>query len=361
MAGFLSGGASGAGGLLPSQMLAQAIARAMIVGEPALLPDQVQPASVDLRLGPVAYRVQASFLAGREATVEEKLARLAMHRFTLEGGAVLERGCVYIVPLMERLALPAGLSGLANPKSSTGRLDVFARLITDHGSVFDRIREGYHGPLYAEISPRTFSVRLARGARLVQLRLRAGPAPSGDVAQQAQDAGGRETLAISVDLRGDGPGGLIGWRAKKHTGLIDLDRLGHYDPTDFWEPLPARDGQGIVLVPDEFYILASRERVTVPPGKAAEMIAYDTQVGEFRVHYAGFFDPGFGHFEAGPQGTRAVLEVRSHEVPFLIEHGQLVGRLVYEDLLAPPDRLYGQAIGSSYQRQGLTLAKQFRR
>jgi len=299
-----------------------------------------------------------------------------MHAVDLTRGAVLERGCVYIVPLLERLALPERLSAIANPKSSTGRLDVFTRLITDGASEFDRVEAGYYGPLYAEIAPRTFSILARTGGRLNQLRLRRGEhrltdaeltrlhersplvhAPAG----MENIAGG---IALTVDLQGPvDSGGLIGYKARPHSPLIDIDQIGHYDPADFWEPIHAGTGSysGLVLNPDDFYILASREAVSVPPDYAAEMVAYDTLVGEFRVHYAGFFDPGFGWAAAGGAGTRAVLEVRSHDVPFLLEHGQTVGRLAYERLTATPDRIYGQDIGSNYQKQTLALAKQFRR
>jgi dCTP deaminase len=359
-------------GILPDHEIAALFESGALSSTRPLDDDQIQPASLDLRLGEVAYRVPASFLPGRRASVADKLEQLTMHALPLGPGAVLERGCVYIVPLQERLALRKEHGALANPKSSTGRLDVFARLITDQGTEFDRVREGYDGPLYAEISPRTFSICVREGSRLLQLRLKRGePRPDraalARLQEQFRQAGVPApeslrdgTIAVSVDLEGDGPGALIGYRAKKHTGLIDLDRIGHYAPLDFWEPMQARAGAGLVLIPDEFYILCSRERVVVPPDHAAEMLAYDTLVGEFRVHYAGFFDPGFGSDASGPFGTRAVLEVRSHDVPFLVEHGQIVGHLVYEPLLEVPDKLYGGAIGSSYQGQGLKLSKQFR-
>jgi dCTP deaminase len=361
-------------GLLPLQALAAAVEDGRIRAERPLDADQVQPASVDLRLGAVAYRVRTSFLPGRQATVAEKLGGLVMHEIDLSHGAVLERGCVYIVPLMESLALTSGMAALANPKSSTGRLDVFARVITDRGGEFDRIAAGYTGPMYAEISPRTFSILVRAGSRLVQLRLRRGPPhyldpPAMAAAtvpaageSDARKAAASEGLAVTVDASGERGGGLVGWRARRHAGLIDVDRVGEYDPSDFWEPVHAapRTG-GLILDPNEFYILASKESVTVPVDQAAEMVAYDTLLGEFRVHYAGFFDPGFGLEEYGGAGSRAVLEVRSHEVPFLIEDGQVVGRLLYERLTARPDRLYGEGIGSSYQRQGLALSKHFRR
>jgi len=356
-------------GILPYQAIKDAIANREIQAREEIGEAQIQPASLDLRLGPVAYRVRTSFLPGRNATVQQKLDALAMHEVDLRTGAVLEKGCVYIVPLQEHLHLRKRISALANPKSSTGRLDIFARLITDYGTEFDRVRERYQGPLYAEISPRTFSVLVRENSRLVQLRIRRGSPPSSDAAlRRLHDSVGlvnaepgqediKNGLAITVDLTSDG---VAGYRAKKHAGLIDIDRIGHYDRADFWDPIRADSDKGLILDPGEFYILASRETVTVPVDHAAEMIAYDTLVGEFRVHYAGFFDPGFGLAETGGKGTRAVLEVRSHEVPFLIEDGQTVGRLVYEQLTATPEKLYGAGIGSSYQRQGLALSKHFK-
>jgi dCTP deaminase len=359
-------------GILPSQSLRQLIEAGVVSGAEPILDDQVQPASVDLRLGTVAYRVRASFLPGRHATVKQRLDTVEMHAIDLTRGAVLERHCVYIVPLLERVALTPGLTALANPKSSTGRLDLFARLITDHGTEFDRVEAGYTGPLYAEISPRAFSVRVHAGTRLLQLRLRRGEPSYSDSSLRAlhQTVGLNDTapgeanikggIAFTVDIQGD-EHGLVGYRARSHAGLIDLDRINHYDPLDFWEPIHRRGGTGIILDPNDFYILASKESVVVPADHAAEMLAYDSLVGEFRVHYAGFFDPGFGLGETGGAGSRAVLEVRAHEVPFLIEDGQVVGRLVYERLTQRPDKLYGQGIGSNYQSQGLRLGKQFKR
>ena len=359
-------------GVLPSQALREAIQQGVISAAVPIEDNQVQPASLDLRLGPVAYRVRASFLPGRNATVNQRLDTVEMHAIDLTGGAVFERHCVYIVPLLERVSLRRRLSAMANPKSSTGRLDVFARLITDHGTEFDRVEELYDGPLYAEISPRAFSVRVRAGTRLMQLRLRRGAPTASDTALRrlhetvglVDSAPGEENikggLAFTVDVQGDPVTGIVGYRARRHAGLIDTDLINHYEPLDFWEPVHARGG-GIILDPNDFYILASREAVVVPPDHAAEMLAYDSLVGEFRVHYAGFFDPGFGAAETGGTGSRAVLEVRAHEVPFLIEDGQTVGRLVYERLTARPDKLYGTAIGSTYQRQGLQLGKQFKR
>ena len=369
-------------GLLPSQMLREAVALGREILSPQPIgDDQIQPASIDLRLGEVAYRVRASFLPGARASVRDKLDLLSMHRIDLTRGAVLEKDCVYIVPLFEYVALRSRTSGFANPKSSIGRLDVFDRVITDHGTEFDRVREGYKGPLYAEISPRSFSILVRTGSSLVQLRIRRGSPPFSDTALRRlhQEVGLVETspgtlsareairdgLAFTVDVAGDKKSGVVGYKARRHTDLIDVDRVCHYGPRDFWEPVYAHRGPGgpggIVLDPHDFYILASREAVLVPADHAAEMLPYHTFVGEFRVHFAGFFDPGFGTAETGGAGSRAVLEVRSHEVPFLIEDGQILGRLVYERLIARPDKLYGRAIGSSYQSQGLALSKHFKK
>jgi len=337
-------------------------------------PDQIQPASLDLRLGAVAYRVRASFLPGPGITVGQRIAELKLHEFALTDGAVLETGCVYIVPLIESLALPANIAGATNPKSSTGRLDVFTRVIADETRGFDRVAAGYNGPLYAEISPKTFPILVREGSRLSQLRLRHGDAALG--AEELRALHARERLvdrgeavmgdgvAVSIDLAGTNGAanghGVVGYRAKRHTAVIEVERRGAYEVADFWEPIGARADHSLILDPDEFYILASNEAVQVPPDFAAEMVPFDPLVGEFRVHYAGFFDPGFGYAGAGGLGSRAVLEVRSREVPFILEHGQVVGRLVYEKMLARPDQLYGTGIGSNYQAQGLKLSKHFR-
>ncbi|MBM3598013.1 MAG: 2'-deoxycytidine 5'-triphosphate deaminase [Alphaproteobacteria bacterium] len=365
-------GAARSTGILPIQAIRDLVATGEIAADAPIGADQLQPASLDLRLGAEAFRAPASFLPGPGATVREKIAEFAMHRLDISAGAVLEKGCVYIVPLLERVALGAKLAAFANPKSSTGRLDIFTRVITDQGTAFDRIDPGYKGPLYAEIAPRTFSVLVRQGSRLTQLRLRRGtPQMSTAALRKLQDKQrlvhtepGKETIrddmiGVTLDLQGAPTTGLVGYLARKHTGVIDVDRRAHYDPQEFWDPIHRRAGRGIILNPDDFYILATKEAVSVPPEFAAEMVPYDTNVGEFRVHYAGFFDPGFGWGTAG-QGSRAVLEVRSHEVPFVLEHEQVVGWLRYEKLAAVPEQLYGQELGSNYQRQGLRLGKQFK-
>lgn len=350
-------------GLLPVQHLREMIEQSgAIRAALPIEPSQLQPASLDLRLGKRAFRVRASFLPGERARVEEKIDQFAMHAFELgDEGTVLEKGCVYIVELMESLALDVGMAAFANPKSSIGRIDVFTRLITDYGVKFDRVRTEYQGPLYAEISPRTFSILARKGDRLSQLRIKRGQPPAGGqmTGDGSSDQGNPGGVPVTVDLGSIAGDGIIGYRARKHAGLIDLRNLAHYEVQDFWHPIRARKDKTLVLDPDEFYILASKEAVRIPPDQAAEMLAYDTSIGEFRVHYAGFFDPGFGHAEANAEGTRAVLEVRSHEVPFVLEDGQRVGQLIYERLVERPDQLYGLGIGSNYQRQGLRLSKHF--
>jgi dCTP deaminase len=357
-------------GILPDGMIVALAKSGGIRPAYDFQPDQIQPASLDLRLGAIAYRVRASFLPGPRTTVAERIAELKLHEFPLTGGAVLETNCVYIVPLVESLALPDDVAAVTNPKSSTGRLDVFTRVIADQTQGFDRIRAGYRGPLYAEIGPKTFPVLVREGSRLSQIRFRRGQAQLNAQELRAlharerltddADADVGEGIAVGVDLSGLGPDGLVGYRAKRHTGVIDVERRAGYDLRDFWEPMTARTDRSLVLDPDEFYILASKEAVQVPPDYAAEMVPFDPLVGEFRVHYAGFFDPGFGYEGAGGRGARAVLEVRSREVPFILEHGQIVGRLIYEKMLARPGKLYGQGIGSNYQAQGLKLSKHFR-
>jgi dCTP deaminase len=353
-------------GILPAGDIETLIQARRIKAARAVEPEQIQPASLDLRLAETAYRVRASFLPGPKASIKDRLVDLSLHEIDLTAGAVLETGCVYIVPLMESLALPAALSAAANPKSSTGRLDVFTRVICDHAVEFDKVDAGYDGPLYAEISPRTFSILVRPGSRLSQIRFRRGEPAHSDAGlkrlhEEAKlvsndDPNIDNGIALSVDLAAGG--GLAGYRAKRHAGLVDVDAKAAYEIADFWEEIPATGS--LVLDPDQFYILASKEAVHVPPSHAAEMVPYNPLVGEFRVHYAGFFDPGFGHSAAGGAGARAVLEVRSHEVPFILEDGQIIGRLIYEPLTSVPKTLYGQLAGSSYQKQGLKLSKHFR-
>ncbi|GAB4390691.1 2'-deoxycytidine 5'-triphosphate deaminase [Albidovulum sp.] len=357
-----------AAGVLADRAIRAMTEDGSILAEAPVLDCQIQPASLDLRLGTTAYRVRASFLAGRGRTVAERLGELEMHRFDIGGGAVLEKGCVYVVPLMESLALPADLAGAASAKSSIGRLDLLTRIITDHGTEFDRVPAGYRGPLYVEICPQSFSVIVRAGQMLNQIIFRRGRTRIDDDELRAIHArspivsGGEAVisggLGFSVDLR-PAEGTLVGYRAKPHTGVIDLARIGHYDPADFWEEVRTATGR-IILDPGAFYILVSREAIAIPPDCAAEMAPYLAMVGEFRVHYAGFFDPGFGWAEAGGAGSRGVLEVRCHEAPFVLEHGQIVGRLVYERMAALPERIYGAGLASNYQGQGLKLSKHFR-
>ncbi|MGA2744789.1 MAG: 2'-deoxycytidine 5'-triphosphate deaminase [Candidatus Sulfotelmatobacter sp.] len=363
-------------GILPSQEISNLIARGHIRAEPAIDPDHIQPASLDLRLGDMAHRVRASFLPGPNATVADKIKDLRMARVDLTGAPVFEKDCVYIIPLVEELSLPDNISGRANPKSTTGRLDIFTRLITDYGTEFDSVPPGYKGKLYAEVVSRTFTVAIRAGMRLSQLRFVQGNPRSGDRTIKDLDqeeplvymdegirakAQLQRGLRITVNLEGSEPGEIIAYKAKRYAPVIELDRVGFYPSEEFWEVRHQHANKNLILEPGDFYILASRERVRVPPDFAAEMVPFDPSDGEFRIHYAGFFDPGFGYGSSEIKGTRAVLEVRAHEVPFLIEHGQLVGRLNYMHLLSRPDKIYGTNIGSSYQHQALTLSKQFRR
>jgi len=356
-------------GVLPSQHIQNLIGQNCIKADTNILVDQIQPASLDLRLGTVAYRVRASFLSGHKQTVKNRLEEFTMHIVDLSNGAVLETGCVYVVPLQESLNLPEDMSATANAKSSTGRLDVFTRLITDHGTEFDRVTPGYNGPLYAEISPRTFSVLARTGDRLNQVRFQKNQSQSFlsdadlekihqvDQLVDNKNPSFDNGVSFSVDLVTNA---CVGYKARQFSGLIDLQKINTYAVQDFWEPIyPHKTGQ-LILDTGAFYILVSREAVQIPSYLAAEMTPYLSMMGEFRVHYAGFFDPGFGCTPEGGRGSRGVLEVRCHEVPFVLEHGQVVGRLVYERMLEQPEKLYGKSIGSNYQAQGLKLSKHFK-
>jgi len=374
----LLGLAPGIQGVLPSQLLRRAVDLGIVdAGEFKIPPTSVQPASLDLRLGEVAYRVRSSFLPDTRP-VEVKLKEFLVDELDLRrDGAVLETNRPYVVPLLEHLDLPPDVRGRANPKSSTGRLDVFTRVITDQSFRFDEIKPGYHGKLYLEIVPLSFTVRVKQGLALNQLRLSIGrtrlsdeeirslhaersllyrggrPVPGGDLAID-------DGLFLSLDLRGD-EDRRVGYRARDFTPPIEMARVGHYAWEEYWDPVLREEGDRIVLAPEHFYLLLSEEAVRIPPEYAAEMTAYDPTSGELRTHYAGFFDPGFG-FDPEDRflGSRAALEVRAHDVPFAIEHRQRVSRLSFERMIAPPDVLYGETIGSSYQGQLDTLSKHFK-
>jgi len=379
--GLFSERGSRKSGILPSQEIRELISNGKICSPVDITEDQVQPASIDLRLGKVAYRVEASFLPSR-TPISAKIRSLQLEVIDLSNPAVLNKGNVFIVPLLERLVLPSDMSGKANPKSTTGRLDIFTRLMTEGGGEFEQVRSGYRGDLYLEIVPRTFSIVVAMGTKLNQLRFWRGNPERGDddlrlldrkqnlvyyddVNGSGETAPGRASidggLRLSVDLHAMEGQGTVAYKAKEDTDPIDLSKVGAYDPGAYWESIANPRFDRLVLQPGDFYLLASKERVGVPPGYAAEMEQYDPSLGEFSVHYAGFFDPGFGFGMDGEiKGTRAVLEVRAHEVPILLEDSQVVGRLHYYRMANVPEKLYGQGIGSSYQQQGLALSKQFR-
>jgi dCTP deaminase len=367
-------------GVLPSQMISEAVEAGWVsAGELRIPPANIQPASLELRLGERAYRVRCSFLPG-DRPVEQRVKDFVVDELDLRReGAVLETGRPYLVPLAEQLALPSFVRAKANPKSSTGRLDVFTRVITDYGYRFDEIAEGYGGPLYVEIVPLSFAVRVRQGLALNQLRLLVGRSRLSDAELRrahtatdgpllyidgvpAPEAGlaTAEGLFLSLDL-GGGPGADVGYRAREHTMALDMSRAGGNRTDDFWEPVKAEEEDRVVLAPERFYLLLSREAVRIPPQLACEMTAYDPTSGELRTHYAGFFDPGFGYDPTGElKGSRAALEVRAHDVPFMIEHGQRVCKLTFERMICPPGKLYGQDIGSNYQGQVGTLGKHFR-
>ncbi len=365
-------------GLLPRQRIRAMLDHKMILATTEIDESQLQPASLDLRLGSRAFRIRASFLPGPDKRVPDQLAKLKYDEIKLDDGAVLEKGCVYLVELQEHLRLSDSIAAVANPKSSTGRLDVFTRLISNASEAFDSVKPGYEGPLFAEISPRSFSIKVRKGSRLNQIRFRRLNSQHEDhsvfhvddrVLRQMHeqrplvdgDLTLRHGLLLRVGLSSESTAeGIIGYRAQKFTDSIDIDNAGAYDVADYWEPILARHDNRLILDPHQFYILASAERLHIPPDLAAEMVPIDPTMGEFRVHYAGFFDPGFGYTEHGHPGSRAVLEVRSHEVPFILDDRQIIGRLIFERLSEVPDVLYGQALTSSYQGQGLKLSKHFR-
>ncbi len=376
-------------GILPYQDIKRLIARDGIGASQTIKDRQIQPASLDLRLGPKAYRLISSFLpelsaiSSRLNVLDFYQSDLVMYEMDLSGGAILEKGHVYLVPLLEHLKLPKTVRARANPKSTTGRLDVFTRVVTDLNAGFDEIRAGYQGPLFLEVVPRSFAIKVHTGQSLNQIRFIRGESTVSDQALLAlhrktpllyhndsarkvvghRDFRVERGLFLRIDLKGEErtDSGIIGYRAKKNSHVIDLGKVGHYAAADFWEPLYRHRHDSLLLEPEEFYILASKERIRVPAGYAAEMVAYEAACGELRTHYAGFFDPGFGYGAEGElKGTQVVLEVRPHDVPFLIHDGQTFFKVVYDGMLDMPDQLYGVELGSSYQQQALTLSKHFK-
>ena len=351
-------------GILVDRELAALLGGAIrpVPGAAPIRAEQLQPASLDLRLGPLAHRVRAGFLP-ESSSIEERLAELATSRVSLEGeGGGLERGLVYLVPLEEELALAPDLAARFNPRSSTGRMDLFTRVRVPGSPRFDEAPAGFHGKLWLEVAPLSFPVRLRRGDRLCQLRLARGASAltHAELVARAADElafDGEGGLCLRLGLAGREP---CGWRAALSTAVVEFAGQGAHEAEDFWEPVHAKNGH-CVLEPGRFYLFASSERLRIPPDLAAEMLPIDVGIGELRNNYAGFFDSGFGWDEARPGGTPAVLEVRAHDVPFLVEEGQPFFRLKFFRTTGRPDKLYGQGrAGYSYGRQDLTLARAFR-
>ncbi len=364
------------GGIIPSGWLKEAVRDSVICSEKYKIQEQnFQPASLDLSLGEKAYSLQCSFLPFA-STVECRLPELTISEIDIRDGAILEKGRAYLIPLLEELRLPPGIRAKTNPKSSTGRLDIFTRVISDYSDQFDEISETYEGRMYLEVFSRSFTIKVQTRLSLNQLRLFKGDsgcwpgelqdvheskpivfAEAGQLGQLAEPSADN-TLGLTVDLIGTSDG--IGYRAKKNSALLDLSRTNHYHPADFWEPVYADADHRLILEPEEFYLLSSTESIGIPPEFAAEMTAYETSSGELRTHYAGFFDPGFGYGEDGRLGgVQPVLEIRAHDVPFMIGPGQKVCTLAFERMLEPPKEWYGPKVGSSYQEAGRILSKHF--
>ncbi len=371
-------------GVFSYQELKKALSEGVIRSDVPVEDGQIQPASIDLRLGPKAYRLVSSFLPEGHGVLEKLHmpdmygSDLVMYEMDISRGGILEKGSVYLIPLMEELRLPRNVGGKANPKSTTGRLDIFTRVITDRNPRFDEIPPGYKGGLFLEVMPRSFTINVTEGLSLVQLRLRRGSCTLSDTSLKRLNrevrllydgeehvANDRARIAngvfMSVDLFGDPKSGIIGYKSKRNSHVVDLTKKNYYNIDDFWEPIFRNDKGTLILEPEEFYILASKERIRIPAGFASEMVPYEAGSGELRTHYAGFFDPGFGYGRKGEvKGTKAVLEVRAHDVPFMIAHGQTFCKLFFEKMSDLPEKVYGPKIGSSYQYQTITLSKQFR-
>ncbi len=361
----------GVHGTLPDEGIAALIEAEAIASGSGIDGTQVQPASLDLSLGEAAWWMPGSVLPLPGEPVEALLERFARCRLDLSRPEVFVRGQVYVVRLDERLALPEGLAAYANGKSSIGRIDVQTRVLTDENPRYDKVPPGYRGPLYLEVIPKSFDIRVRAKDRLNQAifyrdRRRLGAAALAEVhgrcplvrAPGEGLAGFRRNSGLLLTLDLEQP--VVGWVAKRSLEPIDLAQVHFHDPSEYFDPIPKPRRGALFLSREAFYIFSTHERVVVPPELAAEMLPYDTSAGEFRAHYAGFFDPGFGWGAAGELGgTPAVLEVRPYEDDLLVRHRQPVCKMAFEQLTAAPRQLYGQGQSHYAEQRGPRLSKYF--
>ena len=350
----------------------------LITADTALCDDQIQMASIDLSLKGPVYGMRASGLPRRGETVRSRIDASAKtgYTFNLTGeDKLLSRRQTYIIPLNEGLKLPPGFAARFSPKSSTGRVDVLARILADGIPHFDSVpAEGYRGPLYLEVTPLSCDILLRSGQSLMQMRLRQGDSlvSANDLVTLQAEKGivwgkdgkpiapeklslAEHGLYMHVDLDRD----IVGFMARDPIlAELSFAKSDFYDPYDFWEPITRPKGGSIVLNPGRFYLLATKERVKVPSNICGDIAAYDASTGEFRTHYAGFFDPGFGGSKPEERGTVGVMEVRGREIPFELQDNQPVCRMDFQWLDEVPNRLYGA--GNNYTGEQPSLGKFFR-
>ncbi len=326
--------------------------------------NQIQPASLDLSLSEECYEIKHSFLS-HKTTVRRKLKDLIIKKINLNKEFIFKKDKTYIVKLNESLNLKNNIFGHCNPKSSTGRLDIFCRTIVDFAEEYEKIPNNYQGEIFLEITSRSFDVAFKKGNCLNQLRLIMGnqyylsDEQLKKIKTKLKITNFKKNtlkinngVKISVDLSNSK---TIAYVAKNNTPVLKFSKIKSHKINDFWKAIKNIDNS-LLIEKNKFYILKSKEKVIIPDNLAGEMIPYDTGIGDFRAHYAGFFDPGFGM----PNGTYAVLEVKTNEIPFLLEDGQTIARIKYEKLNKNSNIVYGKDIKSNYQNQGLKLSKHFK-